>query len=55
MNKNKDELFYDESGEMTVHQQLSASYQSGVIDEEEEAKQQKSKKFPPKPDRRSYY
>ncbi|WP_377888170.1 hypothetical protein [Alkalihalobacillus sp. R86527] len=55
MNKNKDELFYDESGEMAVHQQLSESYQSGVIDQEEVVKQEKKKKFPPKQDRKSYY
>ncbi|MCA0986353.1 hypothetical protein [Guptibacillus algicola] len=55
MNKNKDELVYDQSGEMMVHQQLSQSYQSGVIDQEEAMKQEKSKKFPPKQDRKSYY
>ncbi len=55
MNKNKDELIYDQSGEMTVHQQLSESYQSGVIDQDEAVKQGKNNKFPPKQDRKSYY
>ncbi|MCA0992418.1 MULTISPECIES: hypothetical protein [Bacillales] len=52
MTDKKKELIYDESGEMAVHQQLSESYQSGVIDEEE---QKEAKKLPRKADRKSYY
>ncbi len=49
----KKELVYDESGEMAVHQQLSESYQSGTIDQEES--EAEAKRVPRKPDRRSYY
>ncbi len=48
----KKELIYDENGEMAVHQQLSESYQSGVIDQEET---KKTKELPRKADRKSYY
>ncbi|MDQ0481291.1 hypothetical protein [Guptibacillus hwajinpoensis] len=49
----RNELIYDESGEMAVHQQLSESYQSGVIDQEEN--KENAKKMPRKQDRKSYY
>ncbi|WP_347549292.1 hypothetical protein ABFG93_17470 [Pseudalkalibacillus hwajinpoensis] len=49
----KKELIYDENGEMAVHQQISESYQSGVIEQEEN--EGKAKKMPRQPDRRSYY
>ncbi len=52
MTDKKKELIYDENGEMAVHQQLSESYQSGVIDQEE---QKEAKKLPRKADRKSYY
>ncbi|MCA0171577.1 hypothetical protein [Bacillus sp. RAR_GA_16] len=52
MTDKKKELIYDEKGEMAVHQQLSESYQSGVIDQEEK---EEDKKLPRKANRKSYY
>lgn len=52
MTDKKKELIYDENGEMAVHQQLSESYQSGVIDQEEK---EEDKKLPRKANRKSYY
>ena len=43
--KRQEELHYDEDGEMTVHEQITEAYQSGVIDRltEEEQSSKKEK------------
>ncbi|HEU5138998.1 MAG TPA: hypothetical protein VFT51_03425 [Bacillales bacterium] len=42
--RQEEELQYEEDGEMTVHQQITESYQSGVIDGRSEELREQSKK-----------
>ncbi|HEX7066494.1 MAG TPA: hypothetical protein VF199_15595 [Bacillales bacterium] len=42
--KRQEELQYDKNGEMEVHQQITESYQSGVIDGLYEEQREKPKK-----------